>query len=155
MPQYSSDRRATTADGSWMVWTAVGIAAIWVAVLVISLFAPDMVSGSEQEHLPVAAFGTWFWGLLATGALLWGMSRIRGAAARRPIWVGLAVATVVVWAIAAVLSVTLPVFVTGTDPTRIPIAAMVAPAAAAVITALAGIIAGVFANPPRLDEERA
>lgn len=154
MPQYGSDRRATTADGSWMVWTAVGIAAIWVAVLVISLFAPDMVSGSEQEHLPVAAFGTWFWGLLATGALLWGMSRLRGAAARRPIWVGLAVATVVVWAIAAVLSVTLPVFVTGTDPTRIPIAAMVAPAAAAVITALAGIIAGVFATPPRLDEER-
>ena len=28
----------------------------------LSLFAPDLVSGSEQEHLPVAAFTTWFWG---------------------------------------------------------------------------------------------
>jgi hypothetical protein len=38
-----------------MLWTAIGIAGIWVAVLLISLFAPDLVSGSEQEHLPVAA----------------------------------------------------------------------------------------------------
>lgn len=155
MHQYGSDQRTTTADGSWMAWAAIGLAAIWVAVLLISLLAPDMVSGSEQQHLPIAAFATWFWGLLATGALLWGMTRLRGTAARRPIWVGLGVATVVIWAIAAVLSITLPVFVTGTDPTRIPIAAMVAPPAAAVVTGLAGIVAGVFSTPPRHDGDRA
>ena len=146
--------RAATADGSWMAWTAVGLGAIWLAVLLISLFAPDMVSGSEQEHLPVAAFATWFWGLVASAALLWGMGRLRGSAARRPIWVGLGVAVVAVWAVAAVLSITLPVFVTGSDPTRIPIAAMVAPPAAALLTALAGIVAGIFSTPPRPDVER-
>jgi len=145
--------RAATADGSWMAWTAVGLGAIWLAVLLISLFAPDMVSGSEQEHLPVAAFATWFWGLVASAALLWGMGRLRGSAARRPIWVGLGVAVVGVWAVAAVLSITLPVFVTGSDPTRIPIAAMVAPPAAALLTALAGIVAGIFSTPPRPDAE--
>jgi hypothetical protein len=43
----SQDRRAATADLSWMLWTAIGIGGIWVAVLLISLFAPDLVSGSE------------------------------------------------------------------------------------------------------------
>jgi hypothetical protein len=55
------DRRAITADLSWMLWTAIGIGGIWIAVLLISLLAPDLVSGSEQQHLPVAAFATWFW----------------------------------------------------------------------------------------------
>ena len=41
-----------------MAWTAGGIAGIWVAVAAISLLAPDMVTGSEQQHMPVAAFGS-------------------------------------------------------------------------------------------------
>ena len=72
------DRRPASADGSWMAWTAGGIAGIWVAVAAISLLAPDMVTGSEQQHMPVAAFGTWLWGLIATGTYLWGMERLRG-----------------------------------------------------------------------------
>jgi hypothetical protein len=39
------DRRAATADLSWMLWTAIGIGGIWVAVLLISVLAPDLVSG--------------------------------------------------------------------------------------------------------------
>jgi hypothetical protein len=52
------DRRVTAAELSWMLWTAVGIGGIWVAVLLLSLLAPDLVSGSQQQHLPVAAFTT-------------------------------------------------------------------------------------------------
>ncbi len=141
-------RRPATADGSWVVWTLAGIVAIWVAVTLISVFAPDMVSGSEQQHLPVAAFGAWFWGLAATGALVWGMGRLRGNAARQPFWVGLASATIVIWGVATVLSITLPVYVTGSDPTRLPVGAMVSPVAAFVLTTLAGIAAGVLSRPP-------
>src|SRR5215211_7702346 len=148
MQAFGSDRRTAMADGSWMAWTVAGMAGIWVAVGLISLLAPDMVSGSEQEHLPVAACSTWLWGLVATGAFVWAMGKLRGNASRRPIWVGLAAATLVVWLVAAILSITLPVFVTGTDPTRIPIGALVAPVAAAVLTVLAGITAGVFSRPP-------
>jgi hypothetical protein len=105
-----------------MLWTAIGIGGIWVAVLLISVLAPDLVSGSEQEHLPVAAFTAWFWGGVGTLALL--------------------------WAVATILAVTLPVFETGSDPTRVPFAALFAPAAAAMLTALAGVVSAVFQRGP-------
>jgi hypothetical protein len=142
------DQRAATADSSWVVWTLAGVAAIWVAVTLISLLSPDMVSGSEQQHLPVAAFGAWLWGLAATGGFVWGMGKLRGNAARQPFWIGLAAATVVVWGAATVLSIALPVYVTGSDPTRLPIGAMVSPMAAALLTTLAGIAASVMSRPP-------
>jgi hypothetical protein len=144
------DRRSALADGSWMAWTAAGIAGVWVAVTVISVFSPDMVTGSEQEHLRVAAFSTWIWGLVSTGAFVWAMGKLRGNATRRPIWIGLAAATLTVWLVATILSVSLPVVETGSDPTRIPIGALVAPIAATVLTVVAGITASVFARPPEM-----
>jgi hypothetical protein len=142
------DRLSAPADGSWMAWTAAGIAGIWIAVTVISVFAPDMVTGSEQEHLPAAAFATWLWGLVSTGAFVWAMGKLRGSATRRPIWIGLATATLTVWMVATILSLSLPVVETGSDPTRIPIGALVAPVAATVLTVLAGITATVFSRQP-------
>jgi hypothetical protein len=140
--------RADTADQSWMLWTAIGIGGIWVAVLALSLLAPDLVSGSEQEHLPVAAFSTWFWGGVGTLVFLLVMGRLRGNATWQPIWIGFSVVTLVIWAVAIILGITLPVAETGTDPTRIPIAALVAPVAAAMLTALAGAVANVFRGGP-------
>jgi hypothetical protein len=141
-------RRAAAADLSWMLWTAIGIGGIWVAVLLISLFAPDFVSGSEQQHLPMAAFTTWFWGAAGTMVFLWAMGRLRGSALWRPTWVGLSVVTLALWGVATVLAVTLPVFETGSDPTRIPIAAFFAPVAATMLTALAGVVTNVFRRGP-------
>ena len=137
-----------TADGSWMLWTAAGIGGIWLAVLLISLFAPDLVSGSEQEHLPFAALTAWLWGLVATGTFLAAQVHLRGSASRRPVWIGLTVVTLAVWLVATVLSITLPVYETGTDPTRVPIGALATPIAAMVLTTLTGVMAGVFARPP-------
>ena len=143
-----ADRRSATADGSWMVWTASGIVGIWVAVALISVLAPDLVSGSEQQHMPVAAMTAWLWGLVATGMFLWAMGRLRGRASYRPLWIGLTGATLAIWLVATVLAITLPVYETGSDPTRLPVGAMVAPVAATVLTALAGIAAVVFVKPP-------
>jgi hypothetical protein len=144
----SEDRRTATADLSWMLWTAIGIGGIWVAVLLISLLAPDLVSGSQQEHLPVAAFTTWFWGGIGTLVLLWAIGRLRSHARWQPIWIGLSVVTLGIWAVATILAITLPEMVTGTDPTRIPFAAFFAPLAAAMLTALAGAVANVFRGEP-------
>ena len=144
----TAERRPATGDGSWMLWTAAGIAGIWLAVLAISLLAPDMVSGSEHEHLPLAALTSWLWGLVATSAYVAGQLRLRGRASRRPIWIGLTVVTLAVWLVATVLSATLPVYETGTDPTQVPMGALTAPIGAAVLTTLAGILAGVFAQTP-------
>jgi cytosine/uracil/thiamine/allantoin permease len=141
----ADDRRATIiASPSWMLWTAIGIGGVWLAVLLISLLAPDLVSGSEQDHLPVAAFTTWFWGVVATMVLLGAMSRLRDSETWRPVWIGLSVVTLVLWAVATILAVALPVYETGSDPTQIPFAALFAPAAAAMLTALAGVVANVF-----------
>jgi hypothetical protein len=142
------DRRAATADGSWMLWTAIGVGGIWVAVVIISVFAPDLVSGSEQEHLPIAAITTWFWGGVGTVAFLWPMSRLRGDAAWRTTWIGLSVATLAVWGLATILAITLPAFETGSDPTQLPLGALFAPIAAAMLTALAGIVTVVFRRGP-------
>jgi hypothetical protein len=138
-----------TADGTWMACSAAGIVAIWVAVALISVLAPDMVTGSEQQHMPIAAATSWLWGLMATIAFLWAMTRLRGRASLRPIWVGLTAATTVLWLVATILAATLPVVETGSDPTRIPVGALVGPLAAAVLTVLAGIIAGIFAGGPK------
>jgi hypothetical protein len=134
-----------------MLWTAMGTAGIWVAVVLISLLAPDLVSGSEQAHLPIAAFTTWFWGGVGTLVLLGAMSRLRGSAMGRPVWIGLSVATLVLWAVATILAITLPVFETGTDPTQIPFGAMFAPGGAAILTALAGLISNILCRGPGVD----
>jgi hypothetical protein len=76
------------------------------------------------------------------------MGRLRGRPSRQPIWVGLSVATLVIWTVATILAITLPVIETGTDPTRVPVAALVAPVAAAMLTALAGTVANVFRAGP-------
>jgi hypothetical protein len=149
MAASTSNERTATADGSWMAWSVSGLVAIWTAVALISIFAPDLVSGSEQQHLPVAAFATWLWGMVATGAYLVAMGGLRGRASRRPVWIGLTVAILAVWLLATILSIALPVVETGTDPTQLPIAALVTPVAAAVLTGLAGVIAGVFARSPQ------
>jgi hypothetical protein len=132
-----------------MIWTTVGLVAIWIAVLLISLFSPDLVSGSEQEHLPVAAFTAWLWGLVATAGCVWGMGTLRGSAERQPIWIGLGIAIVAIWALAAALSIWLPVTETGSDPTRLPLGALIAPLGAAVLTAVASVVARVFGQKPQ------
>ncbi|HET6950592.1 MAG TPA: hypothetical protein VFI47_09465, partial [Acidimicrobiales bacterium] len=37
------EQRSVMAEGSWMAWTVAGIAGIWVAVLLISVFSPDLI----------------------------------------------------------------------------------------------------------------
>lgn len=144
----SPTMRKETADRSWMGWTVAGIAVIWVSVLAISVFSPELVSGSQQEHLPLAAFMTWIWGLIATIGFLWGMSKLRGDAERRMLWTGLTVAVAIIWVGAVVLSIWLPRWETGSDPTLLPAGAIVAPIAAMLLTFLASVVAGVFAQSP-------
>jgi fatty acid desaturase len=142
------ERRTATADGSWMLWTAIGIGGIWVAVVLISLLSPDMVSGSEQEHQKVAAFVTWFWGGVGTLVFLWAMGRLRGDAMWRPTWIGLSSVTLGIWALATIIAIALPVVETGSDPTQIPVGAVVGPVAAAMLTAIAGAVTSVFRRGP-------
>jgi hypothetical protein len=117
----------------------ISITAIWIAVVLISVFSPDMVHGSEQEHLPIAALTGWLWGSVASAFILiavvigYGRSRV----GRHEAWTLLALATVVIWAAVTIVSISTPRLVTGTDPTKIPLAAMIAPVVGTVATGFA------------------
>jgi hypothetical protein len=41
MQTSSSNERTAMADGSWVLWSVGGLAGIWTAVALISVFAPD------------------------------------------------------------------------------------------------------------------
>lgn len=120
-------------------WGLAAIASIWVAVVLISIFSPDLVSGSQQEHFPVAAFWTWFWGSVATVGVMIALLRGRKKASPREIAPKvIAATTAVIWLVATLISIFGPVMVTGSDPTRLPLAAIFAPVAAAILTGLTG-----------------
>lgn len=126
----------------------LGLGAIWTAVIVISAFAPDNVSGSQQEHVPLAAFLTWIWGLLASRSMITLLAGQRDHPERfadvRLLIAGIAG----VWAVAAVVGVFGPEMVTGSDPTRTPIAAILAPIAAMVLTTTACQLFGQLSGHP-------
>jgi hypothetical protein len=109
-------------------WPLTAVVAIWICTAITVLGAPDMVTGSEHEHLPLALMTAWLWAVVGSAYAL--MTPQRSSRA------GWTVAVVVVWLAAAVVAVLAPVLVTGTDPTRIPIAVVITPPVAAVITGL-------------------
>jgi hypothetical protein len=108
------------------VWVAV--AAIWVSSIGLALFAPDLVSGSEHEHLPLAMMTIWLWTAAATAFALMTPT---GESLR-----GWTVSVVVLWLGVLLVGVFAPEMVTGSDPTRIPLAVVVVPPVAAIVTGL-------------------
>jgi hypothetical protein len=102
------------------VMVGIAAAAVWISIGLASLYTPDMITGTEQEHIPITALTMWLWGAVATGLILMTGAMGRGRA------VGGVVAVASIWS---------PELVTGTDPTRIPLAALIAPVAGAVATA--------------------
>jgi len=121
------------------VWMIVAIASIWLGVLFISLFAPDFVSGSEQEHIPIAAVITWISGAAATRSVLNMMTRRQGIDnSAVNIWIGMAISIAVIWLSVTLVSIFVPEVLTGSDPTRIPLAAILAPIGGAIVTGTVG-----------------
>ena len=124
-------------DRSLMVGLAV--AAVWIAVGAMSLFTPDSITGTEREHVPLAALTGWFWAVIATGFIT--MTGAMGRTLEDGRWRGLALTIGLIWAVVAVVSIFGPVLVTGTDPTEIPLAALIAPFAGVLGTAFACLFA--------------
>ena len=145
--------RRQPAGSSWTAWTLAAVASIWTAVVLISVFSPDMVHGSEQQRMPVAAFGTWLWGFGASVAVFVAMARLRGDSDRRPLWTMLFGATAVIWSAATLVSVFGPTSVTGSDPTTIPRAALIAPIVAMVATVVTGTLVVVATGLSRMRHE--
>ena len=131
------ERRAVRKVAPASAWALTGltVASIWASVVVSSFYAPDFVSGSQQEHLPLVGWLDWVWGAVATAFVtLAALQGIRAAAASLTPWVALAIGTAAGWLGVALVSIYAPVFVTGTDPTRIPLVALGIPIVGVFVT---------------------
>lgn len=113
---------------AWHDSPFAAVVAIWASAAAIALAAPDLVSGSEHEHLPLAMMTVWLWAAVGTTYAL--------MTPRRAPLTGWVLAVAAVWALTALVSVLAPEMVTGTDPTRIPLAALIGPPVAAVVTGM-------------------
>lgn len=124
-----TERPAPSAEATKLdldLWWLVAIGSVIVSVTLASIFAPDLVSGSAQEHLPLAALTSWLWGAAAIGYIAF-----VGPGRATP---SMALSVAVLWFAVAATSIAVPDFVTGSDPTRIPLAAMIAPVVGTIVT---------------------
>jgi hypothetical protein len=107
------------------------VAVIWVTTALAAAASPDMVSGSEQEHLPLVGLTIWLWTLTSTGYVL---LAVRGTGSS-----AFTLGVVATWTAVVLVALLGPVMVTGSDPTRIPLAALLAPAAGTLATGFLAI----------------
>lgn len=124
---------AATSPLGLDVWWLGATCSVALAVFLASVFSPDMVTGAPQEQLALPAILDWMWGAVAIGYLA-----AAGPGRSDPT---LAVTVAVVWFAVAGTSIFAPSLVTGTDPTSIPIAALVAPVVGAIITGFLSLAA--------------
>jgi predicted MFS family arabinose efflux permease len=117
-------------------WVLVAVAAVWIAVVITSFASKDLISGSEQEHLNIAAMINWLWGALATMSLA-RLARVRRSAPDSS-WVTIGVGSVFIWLVVTLTAAFGPSLETGTDPTSIPFPAIIAPIAGMLLTRFLG-----------------
>src|SRR5512138_1174122 len=97
------EEKKVNSRKSWMVLT---LAVIWLAVLAASLFAPDMVTGSEQAHTPVAAIITWLFGLGSTRTVIKMMGRPKpGYSDNNALWMYSGLSIAAIWVAAALATI--------------------------------------------------
>lgn len=131
--------RSTFRIGYRAIATSVALFAVWAAIIVASIFSPDLVTGSNHEHLAIAAIVGLPLALVTTGMILLAAGVSRRTESMPGAWVVFAVAAVLAWGAVLLTSVFAPSMVTGTDPTTIPVAAIVGPLFGALVTAYASI----------------
>jgi len=125
--------------GPRAISTAAGVVVMWASVVVAGVFAPDLVTGANHEHFQLAAVIGWPLGAVGTGMIL--LAAVVGGApvAEGVRWYVFGTVVAAIWIAVALTSVLAPAMVTGTDPTTVPLAALVAPIFAVLGTAFASI----------------
>src|SRR5579872_467891 len=85
--------------------TAISLVAIWVAATIAAVHPPDMITGSNHEHLQLAMFLAWPLAAVATGMVLLAAGVSRRAVESAGAWAVYAVLTSIAWCGAAIASV--------------------------------------------------
>ena len=118
-----------------LIWAISAVSIVWIAVIIVSILSQDFIHGSDQQHFPLAASITWISGAYATKAIL---TELKLRSTAKSILVGITISTIIIWVAVILVSLLVPSLITGTDPTQIPIAPVVAPIAGAIATGSIG-----------------
>jgi hypothetical protein len=125
--------------GSFLYGVAA-LVGIWAAVVLTSLFAPDLITGTTQDHFPLAFVVVLLAGLAGTRSVVRAFNHGIGGTTR---WGIYALTLLVIWTAVTLVSIYAPASITGTDPTQVPIAAIVAPIGGGILT---GVVTELFAG---------
>ena len=140
VPARTHSHRRSEPSHDRVLFVGLAITAIWVSVALLGIFAPDMVTGSPPDHIPIIGIFAWIGALMATKHVV-AFSK-RASITDRWMWIAYAIGVSAVWAAVALIGIFCPSLVTGTDPTTIPIAGLIAPFAGAAATGLVGEFLG-------------
>ena len=143
LPEAPRTAEAPVETRSALLYGIVAIGAIWLSVVLLSIFSPDLVTGTMQDHFPIAMVVGLLAGLAATKSVV--KAATHGIGGPR-LWVFYDLIVGVIWLAVALVSIYVPVVVSGTDPTQLPIGAVVAPIAGAIAT---GAVSEIFVAGPR------
>jgi hypothetical protein len=134
----SQPKRITRlGPGFAYLMTGTAIACICVSGVLGSIFTPDLVTGSQHQHLPIAAFTAWIWNAIAMGIVVTvAIQGIRAEVTDRAPWTVLGLGVGAIWLGVMFVAIFAPVGVTGTDPTKIPVWARLSAIAGVILTAI-------------------
>jgi len=130
-PDLDGSARPTEA-GRGYLFGGVALASIWASVVLMAVLAPDLVTGSQQEHFPLAMVVGLLAGLAATRSVVRVSTRMGPVS--RSVWLGYVLVVGGIWLGVALAAIFVPVTVSGADPTQLPIAVIVAPIGGAILT---------------------
>ncbi len=126
-----------TRSGTGFAYLMTGIAlgCIWLSYILGALFSPGFVTGAQHQHFNSAAAIGWIFDAAATGMLVTAaVQGIRAKVTDRAPWTTLGLGVSAIWLAVMFVAIFAPVWVTGTDPDRIPFWAGIAAIAGVIVT---------------------
>jgi len=115
--------------------TGIALACICVSGVLGSIFTPKLVTGMQHQQTPVGGFTGWIFDVIAIAMVVSAaMHGIRAKVTDRAPWTMLGLGVGAIWLAVMFVAIFAPVFVTGTDPTKLPIWALLAAIAGVVFT---------------------
>lgn len=112
-------------------FTFVTSCMLWLSIILTSIFSPDLVSGSEQQHLAIILWTAWFWGIIANIFIL----RLLRDHQEISVFRIQELSIILLWFIVAFVSIFAPPMITGSDPTILPIVSLISPFIGCILTA--------------------
>ncbi len=128
---------ARSGPGYAYLMTGIALGCIVVSGILGSIFSPNLVTGSQHEQIPIAAFVGWIFDLIAIGMVVTvAIEGIRAEVIDRAPWTLLGLGVGAIWLAVMFVAIFAPVWVTGTDPTELPIWGGLSAIAGVVLTGI-------------------